>query len=395
MRARSILAVAAVIVLGALFAGCGAKYDLPTERRLGRVVPGDNSYQMIATWHGMSGIQDALLTPGIGTQLFLLFNNGIGAAGNGVFDYFLSRPQRLGHSMTGMLNPYAVTFGGDGGGGAANRIFVLDQGDTLNAKQEYVPRDTCTVNCDTTVHPIPRRYIADLGKYWRVREYGLLGGDTVSTFTDTTLVFVSGVAADAEGSVYVAGVASVLTAASQQGLFNRSLVYKVYKYRRGPKYAGVFPFDGTMPGAMWHRDTTYFHTEGTGVGFVRDPRGIAWGAYAPTALYIADYGNSSGQKVSDTDTTGYFRYEQDDAGVLLAGPLDITADVGGYVYIADTGNHRVLRYSPGGSFVQRVDIEPDDQGATLLTPVAVAASDSIVYVADRGRSEVVRYQRRK
>jgi len=386
MRARSVLALAIVAALAAALAGCGTKFDLPTERRIGRVVPGDESYQMIATWHGMIGIQDILITPGIGTQLYLLFNNGIGDPTNGAYDFFLTKPRGLGHAMLGILNPAAIAFGGDGGGGAANRIFVLDHGDTVNAKREYVPPGAGA---------IPRRYISDLAKYWRVREYGLLGGDTITTFTDTTLVWVNGVAADAEGSVYVSGVASVLSPASQQGLFNRTFVYKIFKYRRGPRYAGVFPYDGTMPGALWHRDSTYFHTEGTGVGFVRDARGLAWGSYPPTGLYAADFGNSSGQKLSDSDTTGYFRYEQDGDGVTLAGPLDISADVNGFVYIADTGNRRALRFGPAGEFVQRIDIEANDQGAALLDPVAIAANDSIVYVADRGRSEVVRYQRRK
>src|SRR5690349_22622223 len=37
----------------------------------------------------------------------------------------------------------------------------------------------------------------------RVREFGLLGGDTMTTFTDTTMAFVHGIAADADGAVYV------------------------------------------------------------------------------------------------------------------------------------------------------------------------------------------------
>jgi sugar lactone lactonase YvrE len=150
-----------------------------------------------------------------------------------------------------------------------------------------------------------------------------------------------------------------------------------------------------MPGARWHRDTTYFHTVGSGVGYVNDPRGMAWTDVFPSGLFVADLGNNSGQKLSDRDTTGFFRYEQDGDGSPITGPQDITVDASGYVYVCDTGNRRVLRYDPSGNFVQRVDVEADDLGATLLQPVAVAANDSIAYIADFGRGEVIRYERRK
>ena len=92
MRLRPALALMAAVALAGFIAGCGSKYELPTERRGIRVVPSDGSYQMLATWHGMDGIQDALLTQGNGTQLFLLFNHGgAGASRRGdVKDYFLS-----------------------------------------------------------------------------------------------------------------------------------------------------------------------------------------------------------------------------------------------------------------------------------------------------------------
>ena len=393
MRSRIALLLIAVLGLAGLNAGCGSKYELPTERRGIRSVPTDQSYQMIATWHGLDGIQDLLLTQGSGTQLFLLFNHGgSGLSQRGeVKDYFLSRPTPGGHTLEGgLFNPVALAAGGDGTGGISNRVYVLDRGDTLLAKTAYFACDTC----------VGRRYITNLARYWRVREYPLPGVDpgpvdTFSTFTDTTLAFVNGIAADDEGSLYVSGVADVLTAATDPRLRNRGFAFRIYKYRRGPRYPGVLPNDRTMPGASWHRDTTWYHNDGTGIGYIRDARGMVWNNVLPKALYVADFGNSSGQKLSDTDTTGFFRYEQDGDGVALAGPQNISADAGGYIYITDNGNRRVLRYSPGGSYVQRVDIEPNDQGATLLAPVSAAASDSIVYVADRGRGEVVRYKRRK
>ena len=388
MRARSMLVLTALLGIGGFMVGCGSKFELPTERKAGRVVPQDGSYQAKATWAGMDGIQDVLLTQGTGTQLFLLFNHGGSgtAPRGGVLDYFQSRKQPVGHSMLGgLFNPAALCAGGDGFGGTANRVFVLDQGDTCLAR--IYAR---TGVCDSS------RYWTNLNYIWRVREYGLLGGDTISTFTDTTMAFVDGVASDTEGSVYVSGKAIVFTMSNtSQFLFVRSLVSRVYKYRRGPRYPGVVPADRNLPGAHWHRDTTYFHTQGSGVGYVNDVRGMAWSNVFPAGLYVADFGNNSGQKLSDSDTTGFFRYEQDGDGQSLTAPQDIAVDASGYVYVCDTGNSRALRFDPSGGYVQRIDVTLNENSLPLLSPVALAANDSIVFIADRGRGEVIRYERLK
>jgi hypothetical protein len=42
-----------------------------------------------------------------------------------------------------------------------------------------------------------------------------------------------------------------------------------------------------------------------------------------------------------------------------------------------------------------VNVENDAYGDSLQNPVAVAADDSLAYVADRTLGRVIRYQRRK
>jgi sugar lactone lactonase YvrE len=66
-----------------------------------------------------------------------------------------------------------------------------------------------------------------------------------------------------------------------------------------------------------------------------------------------------------------------------------------FLYLCDSGNLRVLRYDADQEFVQTVNVELDAQGQALANPVAVAADDSLVYVADRDLGKVIRYQRRK
>ncbi len=389
---RVAIAAVAAVAVAALASGCGSKFELPTERPAGRAIPSDKSYQMLATWSGFQGVQDLLLTQGVGRQLFVLFNNGgAGTAPRGrVRQYVLSRPEEYaGVDFRTLFNPVALCAGGDGAGSAANRIYVLDQGDTCIARTNSV-----TGRCDSTRAWNTR--ITDLEHYWRVREFGLLGGDTVSTFTDTTMAFVYGVAADAEGRVYVSGISiQSLPNPFDPRLRERAFQFRVYRYERGPRYPGVVPFDRNMPGALWHRDTTWAVEEGSGLGTIFNPRGLTWSAAGGRALYVADFGKNWVQKLyDDLPSTGFYPLDGSDSGRPFTGPTDVATDLAGFVYIADTGNLRALRYSPDGSYVQVVNVEPNKGGQPLRSAVSVAADEDVVYVADRDAGEVIRYRRR-
>jgi DNA-binding beta-propeller fold protein YncE len=395
MPARGRLSLAVLAAL--LGSGCGAKFPLPTEIAKGRAVPSDKSYQMLATWTGMNGVADILLTQGTGSQLFILFNHGVGAdptaARGEVRAYPLTRPTpipeivfptRIGGTTENLLfNPVALSAG-------AKKIFVLDQGDTCLARADTLAPYGCGDRPGWT------HRVTNLKLYWRVREYGLLGGDTLSTFSDTTMAFVQGIAADSRGGVYVSGTAIVrVQSQTLFGAFERSFQFRVYRYERGPRYPGVVPADRNLPGANWHRDTTFVIEEGTGIGSLFDPRGLAWGAYGGSALYAADFGKNWVQKLYDDQvSTGYYYLDGGQSGTAFNGPTDVAVDLLGYVYIADTGNQRVLRYAPDASYVQRVDVETNASGQPLRNPVAVAVDDSLAYVGDADAAEVIRYKRR-
>jgi len=392
MRARSFWGMALagssiVPVVAVVLAGCGTKFDLPTQSP-GGVIPGDGSYHMEASWTGMNGIQDILLTPA--GQLFLLFRHSdTGPAPRGEVRAYgrLARtdsvpPPLVGYPFRTLFNPVALCDGG-------TSVFVLDQGDTCEAR-----RNPATGSCDSTGGWTTD--ITDLSKYWRVREYDLVGTggtgtlDTISTFTDTSFAFVQGIAADAQGNVYVAGVAIVNVPDQEDArILTRSLVQRVYRYARGA--AG----DENMPGANWHRDKSWLVEDGAGTGFITDVRGIFLGTeYGAPKLFVADIGDKSVQRLDVTianvgQKTGGL--QSDD---FLA-PVDVAADLAEFFYVADPSYQRVLRYAPDGSLVQRVDIEPDAIGRKLLLPVTVAADSELVFVGDRGRSEVIRYRRRK
>lgn len=392
------LLLATLAALAAGLVGCGGKFALPTEVRTGGFRP-DSSYQMQATWTGMSDIQDILLTQGTGTQLFLLFNHDPGHLRTDtlprgeVLAYARMKPggpqtPLRDIAFNGVFSPWALCVGGDGLGAAANHIFVLDQGDTNLARQQP-PGD-----------PIPPakwpRRITHPGLYWHLREYGLLGGDAIGTFSDTSLAFVNGVAADAQGRVYVSGAVIAWVRDPQVAVYTRSFLWRVNRYVRGPKYPGIpdpYVIDGD-----WHRDTTWLVGEGTGIGTVADPRGIYWGRAGGGALYTADLAKNWVQKLSDqAASTGYFMIDGKTTPdqQALADPVDVTADEQGFIYIADPGNQRVLRYDAVGNYVQIVNVKKDEFGRPLVNPVTVAADDSLVFVGDPGLSEVIRYKRWK
>lgn len=394
---RRLLLLLALPLALAPLSGCGARYELPTERPRQAGVPSDKSYQMIATWTGMTGIQDVLLTQGPGTQLFLLFNDGADihptdakTPHGSVGLYPLSRPTPIVgdyfRPLTSLFNPIAVA-------SAQNKLFVLDAGDSCMAHYDPL-RGTCLAN--TT--PFAPNFIQDLSAYWRVREFGLGGGDTISTFSDTTFATVTGIAAGEDGFVYVSGQAIVLdTLETDQRIRTRRFVSRIFRYARGPKYPGApNSQDPYLPGANWHRDTTWVIEDGSGNSTVFDPAGLYYSRYMGHSLFVADRGNSKVKGLSVHVTNlGLVLTDGSTTGSNFVQPTDVTADLAGTFYVVDRGNKRVLRFDANsGEYIQRVDNEPNAQSEQLGDPVAVAVDDSVAYIADRGRGKVIRFKRR-
>ena len=395
---RRALALLLLAVLAAIPASCGGRFELPTERR-NEAVPTDQSYAMLATWKGMDGVQDLIITQGQGNQLFALFNRG------GIADYTvprgevrlypLSRPQPIGapyfENMRTLFNPVAIA-----AGSAPQRLFVLDQGDSCQAKFD-ARRNSCAPDEDTTHatgHPF-RNLVFEYRATWRVREYGLGGGDTVSTFTDTTFAKPYGIAADDQGRVYVAGLVVVLdTNQVDQRIRTRKQVSRVYRYKRGLRYPDVY--DVNMPGtSSWHRDTTWLVFDGTGSSSVSDPRGIQWSPRGGSPLFVADRGNNQVKGVSSSELqVSLVRVDGSVTGATFNHPEAVAADRADHFYVVDRENRRVLRFTVSGEFVQRVDTEPNADDLPLLDPTGIAVDDSLAYIADRGRAQIIRYKRR-
>jgi len=358
--------------------------------------PTDKTYAMIATWHGLANVKDIMMTRGTGSQLFMLFNDpaisGPPTLPRGsVALYPFTQPVPIGPPFfdppRGLFNPVAIA-------SAQSHLFVLDEGDSCLAKTDPV-RNTCEAD---TVRNGRRSQIYDYTATWRVRDYAITGGDTLSTFTDTSFAYVSGIAADDFGNVYVSGLAVVLdTSSTDPRIRTRKFASRIYRYARGPKYPGVVPDDVLMPGASWHRDTTWIVFDGTGTSSVSDPRGINWTPLHGGALFVADRANNKAKLIGTyAQDAGLLKLDGSETptGTNFNEPQGVAVDGSGDLYIVDRLNRRVLRYLPDGSYDVLINTELNSDGQPLLDPVAVGVDDSLAYVADPGRGQVIRYKRR-
>ena len=88
-------------------------------------------------------------------------------------------------------------------------------------------------------------------------------------------------------------------------------------------------------------------SQGTGPGQFLNPKGIAVGR---DALYVVDFAS----RLQKFDLDGNYLMDISEEGVEaghLDGPYGVTADVQGYVYVADRDSHRLQKFSADGKFV--------------------------------------------
>jgi hypothetical protein len=389
LKLLSLVGLVAVLIV---HAGCGSSFKLPTEQTANRVAPADKSYQMIATWTGLTGVTDVLLIPG--PQLFLAFHGSPGQSG-AVYEFSTTVPSPLATDrFQGVNHPAAMAANAAG-------VFVLCQGDTGLARQF---RDPNWYELDCGALAGMNRPIVDLSQYWSVREYDIKGKTLKSTFTDTTFAWVNGVAADQDGKVYVSGVIEhCFPDPFDSRVRTLDNEYRVYRYQRGIDDRFVLGNLGAGPltRGVWGRDTSFAIVEGTGIGSAQDPRGLTWSAASGAALFFADLGNNEAQKYDLFGShTNSFKLDICEVDTLaLVSPTDVDVDGGGNVYVVDAGNRRVLRYTANGdTCAQRVDIEPNTLGLHLTAPTKAATLDfnntNYVYVVDPSVGQVVVFRRR-
>ena len=139
---------------------------------------------------------------------------------------------------------------------------------------------------------------------------------------------------------------------------------------------------------------------GDGRGQFRDPLGIA--ADTRGNVFVADTGNHRIVRLLYRDAGLEFikSFGEEGAGELgFSRPSDIALGESGTLYVADTGNDRVVALAPTGEWLHETKGDPDN-GVTLDRPVGLAAVEaddpwisrrqSFVVVSDSGGDRLVK-----
>ena len=132
-------------------------------------------------------------------------------------------------------------------------------------------------------------------------------------------------------------------------------------------------------------------TPGVGDGQLADPRGLAVAQRVEPMLYVADRGNDRVQVLRRDGTFAAKLLEGD--GRRMSAPEDVAVDAAGAVYVADTGNGRVLRYTVGvdgtHAFSRAIPVPVKVAGTTPAPSGVSTDRDGNLLVTDREQNLVL------
>jgi RHS repeat-associated protein len=128
---------------------------------------------------------------------------------------------------------------------------------------------------------------------------------------------------------------------------------------------------------------------GTGQLQFKEPEGIAVGSEGN--LFVADTGNN---RIMEYSRTGTYEATIGSVGTepgKLKAPHGLAADSEGHLWVADTGNNRVDEFTTGGKIIQSFGTVGTGEGA-LKEPRSVAVdSNNNVWVADTGNGRATEW----
>lgn len=175
----------------------------------------------------------------------------------------------------------------------------------------------------------------------------------------------------------------------------KDVANQLWDFGAGPAAAVEMPEDIYLKGMRDVSSVAMFGMQGSGPGQFMDPRNVA--VSADGTVYVLDTGN---HRVQVFDSKGQFLRmwgsKGPDAGQLQE-PWGIAVDREGYVIVADTWNHRIVRFTPDGQ-VAAMWGQYGTTGGTLGAPsvfwgprgVAVD-SEGNIYVTDTGNKRVQKF----
>lgn len=139
--------------------------------------------------------------------------------------------------------------------------------------------------------------------------------------------------------------------------------------------------------------------KGSMAGELNSPKGID--IFSDDSIFVADTNNHRIQRFSPTgdliDFWGTYANiaEGDAPGGTLNQPWDVAVSSDGFVYVADTFNHRIVKFSHDGQFIKMIGFFAEGEGAnTLWGPRGIAVDPAgNVLITDTGNKRVVVYDR--
>jgi sugar lactone lactonase YvrE len=165
-----------------------------------------------------------------------------------------------------------------------------------------------------------------------------------------------GVAADAEGNVYVADTAN----------------HRIQKFDRDGRFLSQWGSQGS--------DSDQFS----------QPYGVA--ADAAGNVYVADTANHRIQKFSQNGNfLGQWGGRGNGEGEFFF-PRDVATDAAGNVYVADTGNHLIQMFDQDGRFLSQWGGEGSSRGRFYQPYGVVTDAAGTIYVADTGNRRIQKFQ---
>lgn len=313
MMRRAARGASAWLGLAALFApgllSCGQEFRLPPQPDPGRI-PTPGTYNLDRVW--------SIPSP---TDIVL----------RGSYVFVIEERQRIGVYLSRQKEPTHPGFIGEFEG-------------------LIRPAQICLAKRDSTFI-----FVADAGDM-QIKRYYFRGGPPLFSFTDSSWVEFSGLAADNDLHVYVSDAVRDT----------------------------VFRYDGR--GQRIRLVSDY----GTGQGFVIDPHGMA---YTAGALWIADTGKNWVQRLKPDSTNIAFPGKPIGFDLELASPVDVATDLSGErVFVAEEGNDRVFRFQATGSFEDTVYTPTRRETLVdppLRAPRYIAADDSLVFLPDSANGRIV------
>jgi DNA-binding beta-propeller fold protein YncE len=160
-------------------------------------------------------------------------------------------------------------------------------------------------------------------------------------------------------------------------------------WKRGSEGAGTLPLTSSLPLPSLSRAVPAVDTDGSFALMImpeKPDRQLYISADAEGNIYVLDQDTIYKLRGGTGEVVSHFAEPGGGPGQLDKA-TGIAVDGEGNIYVADTGNHRISKFSPDGKFLLSFGKEGDTDGRLMGTLHVTAASDGTVLVSDSAKYE--------